>query len=92
LLGIVERGARLHVGFIRFDIDYAASEALVSTVGEAKHRNREGLNEAAKAGYGWNGAAGTGATKQEQTGPARRQWETHHVRHAAVFADEPARR
>jgi RimJ/RimL family protein N-acetyltransferase len=40
LLGIFERGTRLHVGFIRFDIDYAASEALVSAaIGEAEHRN-----------------------------------------------------
>jgi len=40
LLGIFERGTRLHVGFIRFDIDYAASEALVSAaIGEAAHRN-----------------------------------------------------
>jgi RimJ/RimL family protein N-acetyltransferase len=41
LLGIFERGTRLHVGFIRFDIDYEASEALVSAaIGEAEHRNR----------------------------------------------------
>jgi RimJ/RimL family protein N-acetyltransferase len=40
LLGIFERGTRLHVGFIRFDIDYAANEAMVSAaVGEAEHRN-----------------------------------------------------
>ena len=41
LLGIFERGTRLHVGFIRFDIDYEANEALVSAaIGEAEHRNR----------------------------------------------------
>jgi RimJ/RimL family protein N-acetyltransferase len=43
LLGIFERGTRLHVGFIRFDIDHDASEALVSAViGEPEHRNRGG--------------------------------------------------
>jgi RimJ/RimL family protein N-acetyltransferase len=41
LLGIFERGTRLHVGFIRLDIDEAAGEALVNAViGEAAHRNR----------------------------------------------------
>jgi RimJ/RimL family protein N-acetyltransferase len=41
LLGIFERGTRLHVGFIRFDLDHAANEALVSAaIGEAEHRNR----------------------------------------------------
>jgi len=41
LLGIFERGTRLHVGFIRLDIDYAANEALVNAViGEPDHRNR----------------------------------------------------
>jgi RimJ/RimL family protein N-acetyltransferase len=41
LLGIFERGTRLHVGFIRFDIDLASNEALVSAaIGEAEHRNR----------------------------------------------------
>jgi RimJ/RimL family protein N-acetyltransferase len=40
LLGIFERGTRLHVGFIRLDIDYAASAALVNAViGEPQHRN-----------------------------------------------------
>ncbi|WP_027576907.1 GNAT family N-acetyltransferase [Bradyrhizobium sp. WSM1743] len=40
LLGIFERGSRTHVGFIRLDIDAAASEALVSAViGEKEHRN-----------------------------------------------------
>jgi RimJ/RimL family protein N-acetyltransferase len=40
LLGIFERGSRAHVGFIRLDIDTAASEALVSAViGEKEHRN-----------------------------------------------------
>jgi RimJ/RimL family protein N-acetyltransferase len=41
LLGIFERGTRLHVGFVRLDIDEAAGEALVNAViGEAAHRNR----------------------------------------------------
>ena len=41
LLGIFERGTRLHVGFIRLDIDEAAGKALVNAViGEAEHRNR----------------------------------------------------
>jgi RimJ/RimL family protein N-acetyltransferase len=41
LLGIFEMGTRAHVGFIRLDIDEAASEALVNAVvGEAEHRNR----------------------------------------------------
>jgi len=40
LLGIFEIGTRLHVGFIRIDLD-AAGEALVNAViGEAAHRNR----------------------------------------------------
>jgi RimJ/RimL family protein N-acetyltransferase len=41
LLGIFEMGTRLHVGFVRLDIDEAASEALVNAViGEPEHRNR----------------------------------------------------
>ncbi|MBA7465624.1 hypothetical protein ES707_00794 [subsurface metagenome] len=41
LLGIFENGTRLHVGFVRLDIDFAANEALVNAViGEAEHRNR----------------------------------------------------
>jgi len=41
LLGIFEMGTRAHVGFIRLDIDEAASVALVNAVvGEAEHRNR----------------------------------------------------
>jgi RimJ/RimL family protein N-acetyltransferase len=41
LLGIFERGTRLHVGIIRLDIDYAGKQALVNAViGEAAHRNR----------------------------------------------------
>jgi RimJ/RimL family protein N-acetyltransferase len=41
LLGIFERGTRLHVGFIRLDIDEAAKEARVNAViGESEHRNR----------------------------------------------------
>jgi RimJ/RimL family protein N-acetyltransferase len=40
LLGIFEKGTRLHVGFVRLDIDYAAKDALVNAViGEAAHRN-----------------------------------------------------
>jgi len=41
LLGIFEMGTRVHVGFIRLDIDEATSEALVNAViGEPEHRNR----------------------------------------------------
>jgi RimJ/RimL family protein N-acetyltransferase len=41
LLGIFEKGTRLHVGIIRLDIDYAANHALVNAViGEPEHRNR----------------------------------------------------
>jgi RimJ/RimL family protein N-acetyltransferase len=41
LLGVFERGTRLHVGFIRLDIDDDVSEAFVSAViGEPAHRNR----------------------------------------------------
>jgi len=40
LLGIFEMGTRLHVGFVRIDLD-GAGEALVNAViGEAAHRNR----------------------------------------------------
>jgi Acetyltransferase (GNAT) domain len=40
LLGIFEMGTRLHVGFVRIDLD-AAGDALVNAViGEAAHRNR----------------------------------------------------
>jgi RimJ/RimL family protein N-acetyltransferase len=40
LLGIFERGTRAHVGFIRLDIDFKNSEALINAViGEKKHRN-----------------------------------------------------
>ena len=40
LLGIFEMGTRLHVGFIRLDLE-AGSDALVNAViGEAAHRNR----------------------------------------------------
>jgi RimJ/RimL family protein N-acetyltransferase len=40
LLGIFERGTRAHVGFIRLDIDFKNSEALVNAViGEKEHRN-----------------------------------------------------
>ena len=41
LVGIFEKGTRLHVGFVRLDIDYEAKEALVNAViGEPEHRNR----------------------------------------------------
>ena len=41
LLGIFERGTRLHVGFIRLDIDQTIREAFVSAIiGEPEHRNR----------------------------------------------------
>lgn len=41
LLGIFEKGTRLHIGFVRLDIDYAANDVLVNAViGEAAHRNR----------------------------------------------------
>ena len=40
LLGIFEMGTRLHVGFVRIDLD-ATGDALVNAViGEAAHRNR----------------------------------------------------
>jgi RimJ/RimL family protein N-acetyltransferase len=40
LLGIFQKGTRLHVGFVRLDIDYSANDALVNAViGEAAHRN-----------------------------------------------------
>jgi RimJ/RimL family protein N-acetyltransferase len=40
LLGIFEMGTRLHVGFVRIDLD-GSGEALVNAViGEAAHRNR----------------------------------------------------
>lgn len=41
LLGIFEKGTRLHIGIIRLDLDYAAKSAVVSAlVGESNHRNR----------------------------------------------------
>jgi RimJ/RimL family protein N-acetyltransferase len=41
LIGIFERGTRLHVGIIRLDIDYAAKNALVNAViGETEHGNK----------------------------------------------------
>jgi RimJ/RimL family protein N-acetyltransferase len=41
LLGIFEKGTRLHVGFVRLDIDREAGDALVNAViGEGAHRNR----------------------------------------------------
>jgi len=41
LLGIFERGTRTHIGIIRLDLDYEASECVVSVhIGEPKFRNR----------------------------------------------------
>lgn len=40
LLGIFERGTRAHIGIIRIDLDYAASEALVSVIVEREHRGK----------------------------------------------------
>ena len=41
LLGIFERGTRTHIGIIRIDIDYAASESVVSVlIGEPEYRNK----------------------------------------------------
>jgi RimJ/RimL family protein N-acetyltransferase len=46
LLGIFANGTRLHVGFIRLDIDYAAKQALVNAaIGEPDHRNRGATTE-----------------------------------------------
>jgi RimJ/RimL family protein N-acetyltransferase len=46
LLGIFEKGTRLHVGFVRLDIDYAAKDALVNAViGDAAHRNAGATTE-----------------------------------------------
>jgi RimJ/RimL family protein N-acetyltransferase len=40
LLGIFQKRTRLHVGFVRVDIDYQHNDALVNAViGEAAHRN-----------------------------------------------------
>jgi RimJ/RimL family protein N-acetyltransferase len=41
LLGIFERGTRTHIGIIRLDIDYEASECVVSVhIGEPEYRNK----------------------------------------------------
>jgi RimJ/RimL family protein N-acetyltransferase len=47
MLGIFEKGTRLHVGFIRLDLNYTAGEALVNAmIGEADHRNRGATTDA----------------------------------------------
>ena len=47
MLGIFERGTRVHVGIIRIDLDYAAGEALVNAIiGEPGHRNRGATTDA----------------------------------------------
>ena len=47
MLGIFERGTRLHVGFIKLDLDYTAREALVNAIiGETEHRNRGATTDA----------------------------------------------
>jgi RimJ/RimL family protein N-acetyltransferase len=47
MLGIFERGTRVHVGIIRIDLDYAAGEALVNAIiGEPEHRNRGATTDA----------------------------------------------
>ena len=47
MLGIFERGTRVHVGIIRIDLDYAAGEALVNAIiGEPRHRNRGATTDA----------------------------------------------
>ena len=40
LLGIFEIGTRLHVGFIRIDLDGAGDALVNAVIGEAAHRNR----------------------------------------------------
>ena len=40
LLGIFEVGTRLHVGFIRIDLDGAGDALVNAVIGEAAHRNR----------------------------------------------------
>jgi RimJ/RimL family protein N-acetyltransferase len=47
MLGIFERGTRVHVGIIRIDLDHAAGEALVNAIiGEPEHRNRGATTDA----------------------------------------------
>src|ERR1700753_1055247 len=40
LLGIFEMGTRLHVGFVRIDLDDARGALVNAVIGEAAHRNR----------------------------------------------------
>ena len=40
LLGIFEMGTRLHVGFVRIDLDGVGGALVNAVIGEAKHRNR----------------------------------------------------
>jgi RimJ/RimL family protein N-acetyltransferase len=40
LLGIFEMGTRLHVGFVRIDLDDSSDALVNAVVGEASHRNR----------------------------------------------------
>jgi RimJ/RimL family protein N-acetyltransferase len=40
LLGIFEMGSRLHVGFVRIDLDEAGDALVNAVIGEAAHRNR----------------------------------------------------
>jgi RimJ/RimL family protein N-acetyltransferase len=40
LLGIFEMGSRLHVGFVRIDLDGAGTALVNAVIGEAAHRNR----------------------------------------------------
>ena len=40
LLGIFEMGTRLHVGFVRIDLDSSGDALVNAVIGEATHRNR----------------------------------------------------
>jgi RimJ/RimL family protein N-acetyltransferase len=40
LLGIFEMGTRLHVGFVRIDLDTSGDALVNAVIGEAAHRNR----------------------------------------------------
>jgi RimJ/RimL family protein N-acetyltransferase len=40
LLGIFEMGTRLHVGFVRIDLDKSGEALVNAVIGEAAHRNR----------------------------------------------------
>lgn len=47
MLGIFERGTRLHVGFIKLELDYATGEARVNAIiGDPEHRNRGATTDA----------------------------------------------